>query len=62
MGRPRKIKPQKTVRIVNEEGQVQEVTEVGVPGLFQPQDCDIQEEFGNNEALREYQREQSDSF
>jgi hypothetical protein len=30
---------------------------VGVPGLFQPQDCDIQEELQNNEALRQYRQE-----
>lgn len=30
------------------------ISEVSVIGLFQPQTCDIEEEFGNNEALRQY--------
>ena len=62
MGRPRKIKAPETTRIINDEGQVQDVTEVGVPGLFPVQQWDIDEEMMNNEALREYQREQSESF
>lgn len=62
MGRPRKIKSPQTTLITNEDGQVQEVTEVGVPGLFQPQDCDVQEEVSDMDSYREYQREQSSSF
>ncbi len=53
MGRPKKPK---TVKVVDENDQVVEVTEVGVPGLFNPQECDIQEEINPsiNEAFREY--------
>ena len=34
-----------------------EIQEVGVPGLFQPQDWDVEEEMANNDALREFERE-----
>jgi hypothetical protein len=50
-------------RTVQIEGQVLEVDSSGnvdVLGLFQPQECDIAEEFQNNEALREYQRDTND--
>lgn len=46
--------------VLDEEGNKQEVTEVGVPGLFQPQKWDIDEEFGNNEALREHRKQWSE--
>lgn len=59
MGRPRKNQTA-TVRVTDENDQVVEVSEVGVPGLFPVQQCDIDEEFQNNEALREYQREMGD--
>ena len=55
MAKPRKNPI--TARVLDENDQVIEVAEVGIPGLFQPQDCDIAEEFSNNEALREYQRD-----
>ncbi len=61
MGRPRK-NPIQTAKVLDENDQVQDVSEVGVPGLFPVQQWDIDEEFSNNEALREYQREQSESF
>jgi len=57
----KKINSKNTCRIINDEGQVQEVSEVGVPGLFQPQACDIAEELHNNEALREYRQEMAES-
>ena len=53
MGRPRKNVKQ-TVKIMDENDQIVEVAEVGIPGLFQPQQWDIEEEFQNNEALREH--------
>lgn len=53
-----KAKKPNTMVILDEDGKKQSVTEVGVPGLFQPQRCDIEEEFQNNEALRELRREQ----
>ena len=49
-----------TARVVDENDQVVEVSEVGVPGLFPVQQWDIDEEFQNNEALRQYQREQGE--
>lgn len=61
MGRKRKIKEQ-VVSVMNELGEIQEVSEVGVPGLFSPQEWDIQEELANNEALRDYHREQQEEF
>jgi hypothetical protein len=45
-----------TAKVIDENDQVIEASEVGVPGLFQPQRWDIEEELHNNEALREYQR------
>lgn len=51
---PRAKKP--TTIVLDEEGNKTEVTEVGVPGLFQPQRWDIDEEFLNNEALREHRK------
>ena len=51
----------KTVKIVNEYDQVVDSADVGLPGLFHPQDCDIADEFANNEALREYQRDSMDN-
>jgi len=39
---------------MDENDQIVEVAEVGIPGLFQPQQWDIEEEFQNNEALREH--------
>jgi len=62
MARPRKNP--NTARVLDENDQVIEVAEVGLPGLFQPQGCDIAEEMLNNEALREYQRDvmESESF
>jgi hypothetical protein len=65
MGRQRKnITGTRTIRV---DGQILEVDENGaveMPGLFQPQDCDIAEEFQNNEALREFRRDaiESESF
>lgn len=45
------------VTVINEDGVKEQVSEVGVPGLFQPQRWDIEEEFSNNEALREMNRD-----
>lgn len=59
---PKFKKPNTTMVILDEDGKKQSVTEVGVPGLFQPQRCDIEEEFQNNEALRELRREQRDDY
>ena len=57
MARPKKNKVV-TTRVVDENDQVIEVSEVGVPGLFPAHQWDIDEEMANNEALRDYQREQ----
>lgn len=51
MGRPKKIKE------VPATEQGENTSDTGVPGLFQPQEWDIQEELQGNEALREFQRE-----
>ena len=48
---------EKTVRVLDEFDKIIEVTEVGVLGLFQPGEWDINEELENNEALRDAQRE-----
>ncbi len=48
----------KTVKVLNEQNQVVEAEDVGVPGLFAPGQWDIDEEMMNNDALREYRREQ----
>lgn len=45
-----------TMRIVNEDGDIEDVTEVGVPGLFPYHESDIEDEFQNNEAFREHMR------
>lgn len=55
MGRPRKIQ---TRKVVNEDGIIVESEDVGVPGLFQPGQWDIDEEMQNNEALRQLRQEQ----
>lgn len=56
-----KTSPEPTyARVTDEEGNVTEVPEVGVPGLFLPQDVDIDEEFEGNEAFHLYQKEQED--
>jgi hypothetical protein len=55
MARTKKIKETATVVDPDTEG-------VGVPGLFSVQQWDIDEEFQNNEALREFQREQQPEF
>lgn len=56
--RKSKSKPQRsTARILDENDQVVEVTEVGVPGLFQPGEWDIQEEVRDMDSFREYQKE-----
>jgi hypothetical protein len=34
----------------------------GVPGLFHPQEWDIEEEFQNNEALRDHLRSSFDDY
>ena len=49
--------PPKTVRVINDDGLPEDVTEVGVPGMFNPQDEDIFEELQDSESLREYQRD-----
>jgi hypothetical protein len=59
---PKAKKPINTMVILDEDGRKQNVTEVGIPGLFQPQRCDIEEEFQNNEALRELRRERMDDY
>ena len=61
MGRSRKNK-QDTILIRDGDGQITEVSDVGVPGLFPAQQWDIDEEFQNNEALRELRREQQADF
>jgi len=58
MGRPRK---NQTVKVVNENDEVVEVAEVGIPGLFQPQQCDISEEMQGNEAFLQYARDREDT-
>lgn len=60
MGRPRKNK--KVTASKKPERQNEEVADVGVPGLFAPQEWDIQEELMGNEALMELQREQRFDF
>ena len=59
MGRPKKKNPAvpKTALEINEDGDIREVTEVGVKGLLQVQDWDIAEELEGNQALRQHQRE-----
>lgn len=47
-----------TTKILNDQGQVVDSEDVGVPGLFAPGQWDIDEEMLNNEALREHRREQ----
>ncbi len=61
MARPKKNKVV-TTRVVDENDQVVEVSDVGVPGLFPVHQWDIDEELQNNEALREYQREMEDTW
>ena len=61
MGRPRKNQ-KATAKVVDENNQVVEVSEVGVPGLFPVQESDIAEEMQCNEAFMEYQREQQMAF
>ena len=51
-----------TVRVMNENDQIVEVQDVGVMGLFQPQQCDIDEILENNEAYREHQRDSLEDF
>jgi len=48
----------KTTKILNDQGQVIDSEDVGVPGLFPPGQWDIDEEMLNNDALREHRREQ----
>lgn len=64
MGRPKKNKSAvpKTALEINEDGEIREVTEVGVKGLLPAQDWDIAEELEGNEALRDYQRESQPDF
>ena len=57
MGRPRK---NKVVVVTSENGELMEENTVGIPGLFQPGQWDIDEEFGNNEALRQLRQEQAE--
>jgi hypothetical protein len=59
MGRPKKIK-HPTMKVINDNDEIVEVCEAGVPGLFQPQQCDIDDEIGNSEALREYRRDSNE--
>jgi hypothetical protein len=54
-----KCRKEKKVWIIDESGIRREVFDVGVHGLFQPQQSDIQEEMQGNEALMEYLRENS---
>lgn len=57
MGRKKKIEIVQTTKILDENDQVVEVSEIGVPGLFTVHSWDIEEELQNNEALRQYQQE-----
>jgi hypothetical protein len=59
MGRHKK---QQTIMVLNDQDELVETSDVGVPGLFTPGQWDIDEEFQNNEALREHRKEQSESF
>lgn len=52
------MEKKKTTKIFNDQGQVIDSEDVGVPGLFVPGQWDIDEEMMNNEALREHRREQ----
>ena len=47
-----------TTKIINDQGQVIDSEDVGIPGLFPVGQWDIDEEMLNNEALREHRREQ----
>lgn len=56
--KPNKNNTVQTTRVIDENDQVVEVSDVGVPGLFAPQAWDIAEEMQNNEALREHRQEE----
>ena len=47
-----------TTKILNDQGQVIDSEDVGIPGLFPVGQWDIDEEMANNDALREHRREQ----
>jgi len=47
-----------TTKIINDQGQVIDSEDVGIPGLFPVGQWDIDEEMLNNEAWREHRREQ----
>ena len=59
MGRPKiKTSPEPMkARVTDENGNITEVDEVGVPGMFLPTDFDVDEEFENNEAFLLYRKE-----
>ena len=52
----------KTALILNENDQLVESEEVGIPTMFQPSDWDVEEEMQNNEAFRDFQKENQDQF
>lgn len=47
-----------TTKILNDQGQVIDSEDVGIPGLFPVGQWDIDEEMLNNDAWREHRREQ----
>ena len=47
-----------TTKILNDQGQVIDSEDVGIPGLVPVGQWDIDEEMANNDALREHRREQ----
>lgn len=44
------------VKELNHDDEIVEMDDAGIPGLFQPQQCDIDEILENNEAFREHRR------
>jgi hypothetical protein len=61
---PRKAKKSNTLLEYDEEGNLIEVSDARLPGLIQPQQWDIEEEFNASisEALRQIQHEKMDQF
>ena len=59
-----KAKKPPTLLEYDEEGNLIEVSDARLPGLIQPQQWDIDEEFNlsNSEALRQIQQENADQY
>jgi hypothetical protein len=58
------MKPKKkhSVKVLDEQDNIVEVADAGVPGLFKPTDCDVMDELSRMDSFMEEMRDRNSQF